>query len=81
MAPLNQWNHMVSTVNPARVKIHLNNELVGDCPIQNNWFATNAPVEIGRNNYDGKFITGSMDDVKIYTGILTPEEVTQLFSE
>lgn len=80
VAESNKWIFLTYVVNPPNIKIYKDGELIVECnDFVNNWASTNANVEIGRANYAGFYFSGVIDDVKIYKGVLTKDEISSLF--
>ncbi len=83
-----QWEKVVYTVNPKGIRVYLNGKLVGEekkdlsgCFDDSNAFsiqkASDVAVGTGVIFGDEDIRNGRFDDIKIYSGIMTAEEVLQ----
>ncbi len=75
---LNRWYHVVATSNSTGTKLYVDGVLEGS----NILICTNTggAFDIGRHlNSDNYRINGGVDDVRIYSKALTPEEVKTLY--
>jgi hypothetical protein len=76
-----EWMHVGATVSidAVEIRLYLNGELLAAPGGLNVSMKTSSPFEIGRmlNGWD---LHGSMDDVQVYQGVLTDDEMMQLFS-
>ncbi|MFG1626181.1 LamG domain-containing protein [Kribbella sp. NPDC049227] len=80
----NQWVHLVGTYDPTagRLWLYVNGTRKGDGTIDNPWRAT-AGLQIGRGrtaDQDTDYWPGSIDDVRVYTGMLDSDRVTNLYN-
>ncbi|MFD0750511.1 LamG domain-containing protein [Mucilaginibacter calamicampi] len=85
---LNQWHMITSTykVLTKEFTIYIDGEL--DIVIKNNFPSPNPDINanlyIGRDDpsasFDGYFVNGSLDDIRIYNRLLTPAQVKTLFT-
>jgi len=76
------WQHVVLTKGPDTVAVHLNGALVESKPskVAVNYDA-NAFMRLGAWGGGGRFWSGAMDDLRIYNRVLSPQEISALFSE
>ena len=65
------------------INLYLNNSLVDNQPFTGNLNdALTSPLTIGRTSYNtSNYLTGYMDDIRIYNRILTTDEITLLYNE
>lgn len=88
----NLWNHIVVGISPEKnyLIIYVNNIPVhtSDVPSGSlSWQANNVPVKIGKNTtgekigiYDVDYFSGSIDEIKIYAGEATQQNVAHIAS-
>jgi hypothetical protein len=87
--PLNAWMHLVSVVNCETGKLELYADgvpqLIGPRPdlISFNFSSPGPPkLFLGMGpDYDGNYLSGLLDDVRIYNRALSESEVRQLYGE
>jgi hypothetical protein len=81
---VNTWYHAVATYDGATMRLYLNGVPVGSTA-KTGTLATSAsvPVSIGRNpaGTGADYLSGAIDDVRIFTRALTAAEVIALFNE
>lgn len=85
--PRNAWSFIMVGISPKNglIKIFLNSQIIVNAPIPTgniSWPATNTPFSIGKNTdgekigiYDVDYFSGALDEVMIYSGLLTQELV------
>ncbi|MGB6043609.1 MAG: DUF1553 domain-containing protein, partial [Pirellulales bacterium] len=83
-APKNQWSHVFVTYDGSSraegIKIYLNGKLQESRVIRNNLnksISVDAPLKIGRRA-DRQALLGMVDDVRVYSRVLTATEVARL---
>ena len=78
-----QWMHFVVTVNSGKILFYINNRIVGESQLPDNFrVKNNAPILIGsagRNDLPAEFFNGQIDDVRIYNRALSDMEVKVLY--
>jgi len=82
--PANSWSYIVGTFNSSTgyAKIYINGELVtsngylGPFTIR----AVNPSLLIGYEPYNGRYFSGSIDDVRVYSRVLTDTEISNLYN-
>jgi alpha-N-arabinofuranosidase len=77
---LGVWYHLVGIFDGTSIKLYVNGELQGSQPFTAGWSANGATI-IGRARYNGRdadFFKGQIDDVRLYQGVLTDQEVVAL---
>ncbi|WP_226037515.1 LamG-like jellyroll fold domain-containing protein [Aquibacillus saliphilus] len=76
-----EWTHLAMTVDDGEVIVYLNGEEKSKTTAFNNVFTTsNSQFSLGVNWWDTPY-QGMMDELSIYQGKLTAEEVAQLAAE
>lgn len=79
-----QWNHVAMVYDGSAIKIFINGNLAGSAPISGNILYNVAPhnnnMRIGNSDGDGYYFGGRMDDLKLYRGDLTDDEVLNDFN-
>ncbi len=78
--PLNTWVHLAATYASGALKLYVNGtEQLPQGTITGNMTQPNAATGIGaRNSLDQHWFPGLIDDVRVYSRALTPEEVAVL---
>ncbi|MFH1786834.1 MAG: LamG-like jellyroll fold domain-containing protein [archaeon] len=72
--PLNQWSHLVATYNGTTAKVYVNGDEVASQTAVSTILSSASWVSIGREGY-GNYYNGSIDEVKIYSRALHPDEI------
>ena len=75
-----QWNHVAVVVDRAAgtAKIYYNGiDVTSDGSVQTD-FATNATFEFGRRLTGGLYLKGFLDDVRVYSRLLIPDDIAVL---
>jgi len=73
---LHRWYYIMGTVNESEMKFYLDGELIGTTDIGYKDIDTdNAVARLGGNERIDRFLTGHVDDLRIYRRVLTPDEV------
>ena len=74
------WQHLAVTVDQTKgtVSFFLNNTLVGTQNASISILQNSQNILIGRNS-DSEFFNGMMDDVRVYSRVLSAEELGGLF--
>lgn len=76
-----RWYFLVVVVNEPIILYYLDGIPTVSCSnFDNQWTATAANVEIGRDGYAGHYYSGIIDDIRIYRRVLTDSEVSALYS-
>jgi hypothetical protein len=78
--PLNSWVHLAATYASGALKLYVGGvEQTPQSAVTGNMTQPNAATGIGaRNSLDQNWFPGQIDDVRIYSRALTPEEVAVL---
>ncbi|MNI66857.1 hypothetical protein D3C73_1224490 [compost metagenome] len=73
--PVNQWTHVVFTVNNGTVKLYINGkEVFSGTGFPNTFTNDNGVFTLGVNYWDAPY-KGLMDELKIYNNVISPEAV------
>jgi len=76
----NVWYHLVAQYDGANMSLFVNGVLQNTLPYPIAWAATGRTV-IGRGKHNSAlvdFVSGTIDDVRMYQGLLTPQEISVL---
>ena len=81
--PLNEWTHMVMTINPTSGRsFYVNGQLQASTTTALNPIIPAASeLSIGSENGYGYRMSGSIDDVRMYSRVLSAGEVQSLFAQ
>ena len=77
---LNQWYHAVGTYDGTVMKLYLNGHLEASAPKSGLIVYNSNPLKIGHGVND-QFLTGNLDEIRIYDKGLSEKEVLQLYNE
>lgn len=77
----NKWNHIVVVRTFTERKIYINGQLSVSNTATAAYYSTPTLAKIGSRYNATQFFKGKIDDVKIYSGALTDEEVLLLYNE
>jgi len=77
-APLNAWVYLALTCDGSTVKLYYNGTLVETLPNSPNTGFNQIRLGVNRNGK--KFFNGSVDDFKLYSGVLSDSEITSLYT-
>jgi hypothetical protein len=73
---LETWTHLAATFNGDELTLFVNGELIATAPTENNIDLSEQPLRIGGNSlWPQEFFFGRIDEVRIYSRALTPEEI------
>ena len=75
-----QWYHAVGTYDGQIMKLYLNGHLEISAPKSGNIVYNTNPLKFGHGVYN-QFLTGKLDDIRIFNKALTESEVLQLYNE
>ncbi|MEM0360148.1 MAG: DUF2341 domain-containing protein [Candidatus Diapherotrites archaeon] len=79
--PTNSWQHIAATCKSGEQKIYLNGVAVASSSTTGSIVYYNTNLLIGKaRNFDGRFF-GIMDEVAIYSKILSANEISKLYVE
>src|SRR2546423_151063 len=77
--PTGQWTHLAMTYDGALIKIYANGVQVGEDTKTGNITGDNVPFDIGGRSAGLKF-TGLIDEVEVFNGALTSQEIFDIYS-
>jgi len=78
--PTNSWRHLVITCKSGDVNTYENGTLLGHSAGTYDFVLKASCLFIGRG-YNGRYLNGVIDDVRLYKKALTASEVSQLYHE
>jgi hypothetical protein len=76
----NVWYHMVALYDGGNMSLYINGALQNTLPYPVSWRAGGHTV-VGRGKHNSAFVdfvSGTIDDVRLYQGVLTPQEIAAL---
>ncbi len=76
-----QWVHLAATRNSAngQMSVYVNGQLDATSTGGTNFLNSNQAISIGGNTLDGRYFSGLIDDVRIYSRVLSAAEITNLY--
>ena len=76
---VDSWTYIVGTFNGSNVKFYINGICVDSaiCSVS----LTNVDLHIGNMSDNNNFLTGSIDDIRIYNRALNAQEIQSLYQE
>ena len=83
--PNNEWIHLAAVIdnNNLRIRFYVNGLIVSEKDIQNG-FSVNSRRKLCLGKYEGNYNynwSGDMDDVRIYNGVLSANEISNLVGQ
>jgi tetratricopeptide (TPR) repeat protein len=77
-----QWHHLVAVYDGARLSLYVDGDLDATCTVTGGIRPNNWPVFIGENSeLSNREWDGLIDDVRIYSYVLTPDQIKEVFAE
>ena len=73
--PFNQWSHLAITFDGTQVKTYVNGALVNTQALSATITARGNPMNIGADASPAQFNKGSLDDLRIYSRVLTQAQI------
>jgi glucose/arabinose dehydrogenase len=73
--PVNTWTHLATTYNGSVQRLYVNGVEVASRPQTGPVRVSDGPLRIGGNNVWGEFFQGRIDEVRIYSRVLTASEI------
>ena len=73
--PLNTWTHLAVTYNGATLRLFVNGAQAGSQAASGSIFSSTSPLRVGGNSLWGEYFTGLIDEVRIYSRVLTAAEI------
>ena len=82
-APINQWSFVVGTYDGTSLRVYINgvlqtNQSASQPPADSSIDSNANPIVLAKPGYYGGYLTGSLDDVRIYNRALSQTEITAL---
>lgn len=79
---IHHWYHLVVTYDGQQVRYYENGNLIGQTPFTGVIEVNSLPLEFGRNMPGlPDYYHGRLDDVRIYDGVLSTSEISDLYHE
>jgi hypothetical protein len=72
----NTWTHVAATYDGATLRLYINGAQVATTSIAGSIAATTGALRIGGNSAWGEYFAGMIDEVRIYSRVLTAAEIT-----
>jgi hypothetical protein len=84
--PVDQWVHLVATHGGGKVVLYVNGQAVGEKPYDPNgpgfgFFEYNWRYQIGTHYFSGMWYKGDLGPLRLYTKVLTPDEVKERYEK
>jgi chitodextrinase len=73
--PVNVWSHLAATYDSIMLRLYLNGTQVAAIPQTGNIFASTNPLQIGGDNIYGQYFEGLIDEVRVYSTALSPNQI------
>jgi hypothetical protein len=74
------WVFYAITLSPTSLSLYLNGSLVADNTVNENWGGDSSTIQFGAFE-SGNFYKGYLDDMRLYSSILTPEQIRTIYNE
>jgi hypothetical protein len=78
--PLNTWTHLAVTYNGSTLRLYVNGTQVATRNITGSVSATTGMLRIGGNSIWGEYFAGLIDEVRIYSRVLSAAEITTIMN-
>ena len=76
----NQWHHVVVSLGESEMSLYVDGVLVSKTAGAGPLVSNDAKLYLGRHRAIGRFFNGLIDDVQIYSGALTQNDVNVLYN-
>ena len=76
-----EWHFLAGTWDGKDILLYIDGELEAEMPCKGELNPNNDPLFIGARGGSGRFLTGAMDEIKMYNYALTKEELLQDMEE
>ncbi len=76
-----EWHFLVGIWDGDDIMLYIDGELEADMPCKGELKPNNDPLFIGARGGSGRFLTGALDEIKIYNYALTKEEMLRDMAE
>jgi hypothetical protein len=74
------WVFYAITLSPTSLSLYLNGSLIADNTVNESWGGDSTAIQFGA--YDsGNFYTGYLDDMRLYSSVLTPKQISTIYNE
>jgi hypothetical protein len=73
--PLNQWSYLAVVFDGTQVQFYVNGALVSTQALNATIVARGNPINIGADALPAQFYKGSLDDLRIYSRVLTQAQI------
>ena len=73
--PLNAWTHLAGTYDGATIKLYVNGIKVAEKSATGNILTSPQPLRLGGNAIWGEYLSGSLDEVRIYNQALSQNQI------
>lgn len=78
---LGQWSHVLIRYTAAEQQIYINGNLAGTASLPGTPRANADPLQLGWDQIAGRHFEGDLDELRIYKGALSQEQITALVNE
>ena len=73
--PLNTWTHLAVTYDGATLRLFVNGAQAGSQAASGSIISSTSPLRVGGNSLWGEYFSGLIDEVRIYSRVLTAAEI------
>ena len=73
--PLNVWNNLAATYDGSALRVYINGVQVSSRPVAGSLLSSTGALRIGGNSVWGEYFQGLIDEVRIYSRVLTAAEI------
>jgi len=73
--PLNIWTHLAVTYDGATLRLFVNGAQAGSQAASGSIISSTSPLRVGGNSLWGEYFAGLIDEVRIYSRVLTAAEI------
>ncbi|SEM24016.1 Concanavalin A-like lectin/glucanases superfamily protein [Syntrophus gentianae] len=77
----NTWHHLVAALGADGMALYVDNQLITSGAGQGAIVDNDSSLYFGRHRTLGRYFSGLIDDVQIYEGVLTADDVDRLYSQ
>ncbi len=81
LVPINEWTHITVVGSSSGLRIYINGELNASNSVPYGALNTNNALEIGAEPQFSGYFNGTIDEVRIYDRVLTPQEILDHYNE
>lgn len=76
-----EWHFLAGTWDGSDIRLYIDGELEAEMPCKGKLEPNNDPLFIGARGGSGRFLTGALDEIKMYNYALTKDELLQDMAE